>query len=101
MDTDICNEDLIPLAQIKNKLVSLCQSGGDADIWLFTDDQHTAIISVQHGEIVGLRYCVSRGIDALSKIQSIARAKIKLHPVEFNAGTSKSLPSTDEILNAL
>ena len=94
---------LLPIEQIKNELLSLCRNGESGDFCLFTEEKHVAVISISRGDIVGLRYRISRGNDALKHIKCIGKAKINFKenaPDTIDAGMQK-LPSTEEIFNYL
>ena len=97
------DQQILPFDQIKSELLALCEGGEDGDFWLFTEKKHTAIISLNEGEIVGLRYRISRGIDALNKIKSIEKAKIRFQSSDTSAlkADKTKLPSTVEILKIL
>lgn len=103
MENNDINQELLPFDQIKNKLLTLCDKSQNGDFWLFTEEKHTAIISLNDGEIVGLRYRISRGFDALKKIQSIEKAKIKFQASDTSAlkNNKIKLPPTVEILKML
>ena len=96
-------QDLLPVEQIKKELLLLCVDGESGDFCLFTEEKHAAVISLHEGDIVGLRYRISRGNDALKLIKGISKAKIRF---EKNASSAistglKKLPSTKEILHFL
>ena len=78
-------QKLLPLDQIKSKLHSLCTDNRSGDFYLFTEEKHIAVISINVGNIIGLRYRVARGIDALIKIASITRATIRFEENVFSA----------------
>ena len=97
------DQQILPFDQIKGELLALCEDGQNGDFWLFTEKKHTAIISLCEGEIVGLRYRISRGVDALNKIKSIEKAKIRFQSSDtraLKAGKTK-LPPTVEIFKIL
>ena len=71
-------QKLLSIDQIKSKLHSLCTDKQSGDLCLFTEEKHIAVISISDGKIVGLRYWVTRGIDALKQIASITKATINL-----------------------
>ena len=96
-------QDLLPLDQIKSKLHSLCTDNRSGDLCLFTEEKHIAIISINEGNIIGLRYRVARDIDALRKIASITRATIKFQENVYSTPQTiaTKIPSTQKILQAL
>ncbi len=96
-------QDLLPIEQIKKELLSLCADGQSGDLCLFTVEKHAAVISLHEGNIVGLRYRISRGNDALKLIKFITKAKIRFQPGAAKAerlGMAK-IPSTTDILRTL
>lgn len=97
------DQQLFSFDQIRSELLALCEDGQNGDFWLFTEKKHTAIISLCEGEIVGLRYRISRGIDALNEIKTIEKAKIRFQASDTGAFKSDKtkLPSTVEILKTL
>lgn len=103
MENNTDDRGLLPFDKVRNVLIALCESGKNGDFWLYTEDKYTAIISLQDGDIVRLRYRVSRGLDALKKIQAINKAKFKFQTTEKSehSGSELKLPSTVEILKML
>ena len=97
------DQDLIPFDQIKNEIISLCEAGKTGDLRIFTEDKHAAVINLHEGEIIGLRYRISRGNDALELIKGINKGKIQFQKSGsgINLGGSMDLPSTAEILKLL
>lgn len=93
-------QELLPFDQIKNELHSLCVNGKSGDFCLFTEQKHAAVISIHEGNIVGLRYRISRGNDALKLIKAIRKAKIKFKKSDPNIGltVTAGIPSTRDIL---
>ncbi|MCK4704944.1 MAG: response regulator, partial [Gammaproteobacteria bacterium] len=91
---------LLPFDLIKNEIISLCKKGETGDLSIFTEEKHAAVISFHNGKIVGLRYRISRGKDALRLIQAISKGKIKFQKSGSNPiqGGSMDIPSTAEIL---
>ena len=91
------------MAQIRTELHSLCADKQSGDFCLFTEEKHAAVISLHEGAIVGLRYRISRGNDALKLIKTIGKARIKFQ--ESQSGTNQpattNIPSTTEILKSL
>ena len=96
-------QDLLPIEQIKNELLLLCADGLSGDFWLFTEEKHVAVISLHEGDIVGLRYRISRGNNALKLIKSISKAKIRFQPgaAKIDHASTAKIPSTAEILHIL
>jgi len=95
-------QDLLPIEQIKKELLLLCTGGKSGDLCLFTEEKHAAVISLYEGDIVGLRYRISRGNDALKFIKNISKAKIRFQKgVNANKPGSVKLPPTIEILHIL
>ena len=96
-------QELLTFEQIKAELLALCTDSSTGDLCLFTAEKHAAVISINQGEIVGLRYRISRGNDALRLIKAISTAKIRFQqsaPAVKSVSTS-GIPSTDEILKIL
>ena len=91
---------LLPFDLIKNEIISLCEKGETGDLSIFTEEKHAAVVSLFNGEIVGLRYRISRGKDALRLIQAISKGKMKFQKSGSNPvqGGSMDIPSTIEIL---
>lgn len=96
-------QESLPIGQIKSKLHSLCAGNRSGDLCLFTEEKHTAVISLNEGHIVGLRYRVTRGMNALTQIASIARATIRFEENVFSAPQTiaTKIPSTQKVLQAL
>ena len=96
-------QDLLPIEQIKKELLLLCADGQSGDLCLFTEEKHAAVISIDKGNIVGLRYRISRGNDALKLIKYISKAKIRFQPdaVKMNHVSAAKIPSTADILHIL
>ena len=98
-----CDQELLPIDQIKSELHALCAGSQSGDLCLFTEEKHTAVISIDEGNIVGLRYRVTRGMNALTQIASITRAT-----VSFKANVSSApqtiaakIPSSQKVLQEL
>lgn len=103
-NTETCKDrDLLTFNEIKNEIISLCTNGKSGDLCLFTEEKHAAVISLFEGKIVGLRYRISRGNDALRLIKSISKAKMKFQ--KSNTSTNQmglmDIPSTQDILKIL
>ena len=96
-------QDILTFDQIKSELLTLSKERQTGDFCLFTEEKHAAVISLNKGEIVGLRYRISRGNDALRLIRKIASAKIRFQPNDgsVNRATAKDILSTAEILKIL
>jgi len=99
----IVEHELLSFDRIKNVLLALCTEGQSGDFCLFTKDKHAAVISINDGDIVGLRYRISRGNDALKLIKSIDKAKVRFQKKDSNTSHSDMtrIPSTVEILQTL
>ena len=99
----INKQELLSIKQIKRKLYSLCTDKRSGDLCLFTEEKHIAVISISEGEIIGLRYRISRGTDALIQIASITKATI--HFIENLSHTPQAIvtkiPPTQKILQIL
>ena len=96
-------QELLPIDQIKSELLSLCAKSRSGDFCLFTEEKHAAVISINEGKIVGLRYRISRGNDALKLIKCIGKAKIRFQKSRSstNQAATTDIPSTTEILKSL
>lgn len=96
-------QELLPIDQIKSELHALCAGSRSGDLCLFTEEKHTVVISLNEGNIVGLRYRVTRGMNALTQIASIARATIRFEENVFSAPQTiaTKIPSTQKVLQAL
>ena len=96
-------QELLPIDQIKSELYSLCASNRSGDLCLFTEEKHTAVISIDEGNIVGLRYRVTRGMNALTQIASIARATIRFKENVSSAPQTiaTKIPSSQKVLQEL
>lgn len=96
-------QELLPFEQVKNELHSLCVNGQSGDFCLFTEQRHAAVISINNGAIVGLRYRISRGTEALKLIKLIKKAKIKFKKSESNEGlaVTNGIPPTMDIFKFL
>jgi len=95
-------QKLLSFDQIRSVLLALCAEGQSGDFCLFTEEKHAAVISINDGDIVGLRYRISRGNDALKLIQRIDKAKIRFQKKDSSESHSDmtKIPSTVEILQA-
>jgi len=98
-------QELLTFDQIKAELLTLCTNKSTGDFCLFTVEKHAAVISLNEGEIVGLRYRISRGSDALRLIKGISKAKIRFQEGVSSMNQKRTsadciLP-TDEILKIL
>ncbi len=98
-------QELLTFEQIKAELLALCTNKSTGDLCLFTVEKHAAVISLNEGEIVGLRYRISRGSDALRLIKGISKAKIRFQEGVSSMNQKRTsadciLP-TDEILKIL
>ena len=95
--------ELLPIDQIRSELHSICVGGRSGNFCLFTEEKHNAVISFNEGHIVGLRYRVTRGMNALTQIASITRASIKFEENVFSAPQTiaTKIPSTQKVLSAL
>ena len=103
-NTETCKDQgLLAFNQIKNEIISLCANGKSGDLCLFTEEKHAAVISLYEGNIVGLRYRISRGNDALRLIKSLSKAKMKFQKsaTSTNKMGLTDIPSTPEILKIL
>ena len=96
-------QELLSFDQIKTELLELSQDGQTGDFCLFTEDKHAAVISLNKGEIVGLRYRISRGNDALRLIRNIRSAKIRFQEsrTAANQSAANNILSTREIFKIL
>lgn len=96
-------QKLLPFDEIKRKLRAVCSDGLTGDLCLFTEDKHTAVISIHNGDIVGLRYRIARGANALRLIRSINSASVRFQKGEpaINKDTASTTPSTKEVLNLM
>lgn len=96
-------QELLTFEQIKSELLALCTDKSSGDLCLFTSEKHAAVISLDKGEIVGLRYRISRGSDALRLIKAISTAKIRFQQSTSaaNSVTATGLPPTDQVLKIL
>ena len=96
-------QDLLTYEQIKSELLTLCTNRSTGDLCLFTAEKHAAVISFHEGNIVGLRYRISRGNDALRLIKGISNAKIRFQPngAILNRAAAKDILPTGEILKIL
>lgn len=96
-------QDILTFDQISAELLSLTEGAQTGDLCLFTEDKHAAVISLYKGKIVGLRYRISRGNDALRLIKNISSAKIRFQESKtpVNSATAMSLLPTAEILKIL
>ncbi|MCK5001453.1 MAG: response regulator [Gammaproteobacteria bacterium] len=96
-------QELLTFEQIKGELLALCKNTSTGDLCLFTAEKHAAVISFNEGEIVGLRYRISRGNDALRLIKGISNAKIRFQKgaSSINTAPAKGILPTVEILKIL
>lgn len=92
-------QELLPIERIKFELHALCMNGQSGDFCLFTEQKHAAVVSIFEGKIVGLRYRISRGNDALKLIKAINKAKIKFKRNDSKTGPAVAIdiPSTLDI----
>lgn len=97
------SQELLPYTQIKSEILSLCNAGRTGDLHLFTEQKHAAVISIHKGNIIGLRYRVTRGMNALTQISAIARATLRFDENVTSAPQTiaTKIPSSQEVLQAL
>ncbi|MCK4705071.1 MAG: response regulator, partial [Gammaproteobacteria bacterium] len=97
------DQEILTFEQIKGELLTLCSDKSTGDLCLFTAEKHAAVISFHQGEIVGLRYRISRGNDALRLIKRISQAKVRFQPGDPAKAriTTTCILSTGEILRRL
>ena len=96
-------QEVLTFEQIKAELLALCTDNRTGDLCLFTTEKHAAVISLHEGEIIGLRYRISRGNDALRLIKGISNAKMRFQQSSSSANraAASSLLPTAEILKIL
>lgn len=99
----LSDRELLPFDVVRDSLLNLCVQGKTGDFSLFTEQKHTAVISLYEGDIVGLWYRITQGIDAVLKIKDITHAKVRFHD---NGSDSRpthitEIPPTMDILIAL
>lgn len=97
------SQELLPFKQIKQLILSLCNAGQSGDLHLFTEKKHAAVISIYKGSIVGLRYRITRGMNALAQISSItsATARFDKNTTSVPQTIATRIPSSQEVLKAL
>ena len=96
-------QNILTFEQIKKELLTLCTNKSTGDLCLFTSEKHAAVISLYEGDIVNLRYRISRGNDALRLIKGIDNAKIRFQSSNsvIDRAAENSIPPTAEILKIL
>ena len=97
------DQELVPFDLIKKELLELCKHGETGDFSLFTEEKHTAVISLYKGDIVGLWYRIAQGNEAVKLIKGIKKAKKRFHQNRADARPSHTtkIPSTVDVLIAL
>lgn len=96
-------QELVPFDKVKSELLSLCTQGQSGDFCILSEQKHVAIINLAEGKIVGMRYRIKRGMEALEQIKAISKARIRFEKKEtaqVNADSSP-MPPTLEILKTL
>ena len=96
-------QELYSFDRVKSELLTLCTEKQTGDFCLFTAEKHAAVISLLKGDIVGLRYRISRGHDALRLIKGIKQAKIRFQQGDstMTRASMVGIPSTEEIFKIL
>lgn len=94
--------ETLSFEELTSKLVELCANGDTGELSLFTDKRHAAVISLNDGDIVELRYRISRGNEALRFIKDIKNARIRfVEGVKTYKENMIKLPPTPQILSIL
>ena len=96
-------QELLSFDQIRNNLLALCVDGETGHFDIFTEENHTAVISLYEGSIVGLWYRIAQGCDAVLLIKDITKARVKFHNNSVAAKPTHitRIPPTVDILIAL
>lgn len=96
-------QELLSFDQIRNILLALCVEGETGYFDIFTEENHTAVISLYEGSIVGLWYRIAQGCDAVLLIKDITKARVKFNNNSISARPTHitRIPPTVDILIAL
>jgi len=95
--------ELLPYSRVMEELVALCSDRNSGNFNLFTDQKHAAVITLEKGDIVGLRYRISQGLEAVNQIKEIIKAKVRFVQGDDNNITQPNiaLPPTEDLLKRL
>lgn len=95
--------ELLPYNKVMEELITLCSDRSSGNFNLFTDQKHAAVITLNKGDIVGLRYRISQGLEAVNHIKEIIKAKVRfVQGNEYDTTQINiTLPSTEDLLKRL
>ena len=97
------DQEMMFFDQIKKQLLKLCKQSETGDFSLFTDQKQTAVINLYKGDIVGLRYRITQGTEAISLIKGIQKAKMRFRAKAIDSCSiyTAKIPSTIDVLRRL
>ena len=88
-------------AALIEALVGFVRERRTGTMFIATESQHSARISLERGRIVSCSYYRYRGLDAIIQIRHIQRGSCKFLDGVFNSAAETPLPETDELLRDL
>ena len=92
---------LRPRARMLAALVNLHENERDGTLFLSTDQNHMATVTLQGGEIVALQYRNKRGERALAPLSRIEQTSYRFDSQFYMFRPQPDLPPTDVILQRL
>lgn len=93
--------DMILLGEFLTTLRSACESRLSAAFFITTENHHSAMITLSHGQITGLKYRFSRGYDAASAIAKVSGLRFRQAegPTELPGEAALNTSAVLEILS--
>ncbi len=97
-------QDLQPFEELKRTLLALCEEGRTGTLYLINQEKRMAMIIIQQGDIINVRYRVIHGAPALDAIkEDFQQAKLNFREGYLRAqrGLPSDLPPTKDALARL
>lgn len=91
----------VSLTGFTSVLEQLCQEGRTGTFHLATDLNHTAAVTLKAGQIVGVRYRISRNLAALQELLKAKSLTYRFEAKEPLEQASSDLPETQAVLAQL
>jgi hypothetical protein len=91
----------VSLTGFTSLLEQLCQEGKTGTFHLATDLNHTAAVTLRAGQIVGVRYRISRNLAALQELLKAKSLTYRFEAKEPLEASSAELPETQAVLTQL
>jgi hypothetical protein len=91
----------MPLPQLVTELATLCREGSTGTVFIATDDNRLARLSLNAGEIELISFHNKRGAEALALIPNIHAGRLRFDEGHKTATGTGGLPPTADILEFL